>query len=258
MGSFASLERWLVCVGASLAVGFLTYWGMGGLVHRWFYRRRRAEARRWKLQPERWLNRAQDRRALLAGSINIGAGSVVTATFVWYVLGGGRSMIYFDWRERGVAWLVASAILLFFAIDAGLYYSHRLLHHRLLFRHVHRFHHQFVAPTVFTTTATHPVEFFLFQAVVLVPAFVIPLHLTVYFVVLGYTYLIGMIDHVGVRVRWHLPLHADNGFHNEHHIYFHCNFGHHTALFDRLHGTVRRGDRHYDEHTFGGRGRSAP
>jgi lathosterol oxidase len=57
-----------------------------------------------------------------------------------------------------------------------------------------------------------------------------------------------------VRARWRLPLHTNNGFHDDHHVYFHCNYGHHTMLFDRLHGTVRRLDRRYDEKTFGGRG----
>jgi lathosterol oxidase len=233
---------WLVCAGVSLAVTVVTYWGLGGLVHLWFYRRRRDEARHWKLQPERWLDRAQTRRAFLLGSANICAGSLVTATFVWWIGGGaGRSAIYFGWRDHGLVWLPLSAVALYFAIDAGLYYSHRLLHHRLLFRHVHRLHHQFVAPTIFTTTATHPLEFAIFQLMVLLPAFVIPLHIGVYFGVLAYTYLIGMIDHVGVRVHWGLPLHADNHFHDEHHRYVHCNYGHHTALFDRLHGTARSG-----------------
>jgi lathosterol oxidase len=253
-----ALHQWLVCLGLSQLITAVTYWGLGGLVHHWFYRRRRAHAADWKLQPGRWLSPAQTRHALVLGSANIVAGAVVNATFVWYLLRGGWSMLSFDWHRHSLAWTPLSALGLLVLVDAGLYYSHRLLHHRLLFRYVHRWHHRYVAPIIFTTTATHPVEFLIFQTMLILPAFVIPAHITIYFLVMGYTYLIGMIDHVGVRVRWRLPLHGDNAFHDEHHVYFHCNYGHHTSLFDRLHGTVRRADRHYDEHTFGGRGRPLP
>ena len=89
---------------------------------------------------------------------------------------------------------------------------------------------------------------------VLLPAIVIPVHWAVYILVVGYTYLIGMIDHCGIDVRWPLPLHSGNRFHDDHHVYFHCNYGHHTQLFDKLHKTVRRGDRRYGADVFGGRG----
>jgi lathosterol oxidase len=242
---------WLVCAGISLLVSVVTFWGLGGLVHWWFYVHRRAEAHAWKLQPERWLNRTQMRQALWLGGFNLALGSLAGGTFTWYLSHGGWSAIYFDARRFGVAWLAASVLVGLIAVDAGLYYSHRLLHHRRLFRFIHRWHHRFVAPTVFTTTAMHPIEFLIFLSFLLLPAFVIPMHVGAYLIVIGYTYFIGVIDHLGVRVNWKLPLHGDNRFHDDHHVHFHCNYGHHTALFDRLHGTVRRLDRHYDEHTWG-------
>jgi lathosterol oxidase len=70
-------------------------------------------------------------------------------------------------------------------------------------------------------------------------------------VVVLYTYLIGMIDHCGIKVNWPLPLHSGNRFHDDHHVYFHCNYGHHTQVFDQLHGTMHRQDRRYGEHVFG-------
>jgi lathosterol oxidase len=248
------VRDWLANIGVALLVSLLSFGGACGLVHYWFYVRRRAHAARWKLQPERWLTRAQLRQALLLGSINLAYGTVVGGSVAWYVRRGGWSRLYFDPGERGWLYLVASTLGTFVFIDAALYYCHRLLHHRLLFRYVHRWHHRFVAPIVFTTLAMHPVEFILYMSVTLLPIFVVPLNAHAFVGLVAYTYLIGIIDHTGVRLPWNLPVHGDGEFHNQHHIYFHCNFGHHTALFDRLHGTVRRGDRHYDEHTFGGRG----
>jgi len=248
------VRQWLLCVGLALVVSLFTFGGIGGLLHYWFYVRKRAQARDWKLQPHRWLNAAQSRQAMWLGGGNVALGSIMAGTFVWHVARGGWSTLYFDIHQYPLIWLPVSAVLAFFFVDAGLYYSHRLLHHRALFRHIHRWHHRYVAPTVFTTTAVHPVELVIFASFLILPGFIVPMHAGVYGLVAVYTYFIGLIDHSGVRVRWKLPLHGDTQFHDDHHVYFHCNYGHHTSVFDRLHGTTRRSDRHYDEHTYGGHG----
>jgi lathosterol oxidase len=241
---------WIGYVGISVAVSLVTFYGLGGLVHWRFYLRRRAQAADWKLQPERWLGPAQTRQAIWLGGANIVMGAVIGGTLAWHVARGGWSMIYLDAGRHGWWYLPVSFVLTFFLVDAGLYYSHRLLHHRTVFRYIHRWHHRFVAPIVFTTTAVHPIEFLIFEAFLILPAFILPVHAGVYVAVVAYTYLIGMIDHCGIRVRWGLPFHADNAFHDNHHVYFHCNYAHHTPLFDRLHGTVHKPHLHYDEHTW--------
>lgn len=258
MGWTEAFRQWALFVGASVGVSLVTFWGLGGLVHHVFYVRRRASAAEWKLQPERWLSARLSRHAFVLGSANIVMGAVIGGTFAWRVARGGFSLLYLDAGRHGLWYLPVSAVLLFFAVDAGLYYSHRALHGRFLFRHVHRWHHRYTAPIVFTTTAVHPLEFLTFELFLILPAFVIPAHVGVYVAVVAYTYFIGMVDHAGIRVGWKLPLHSNNRFHDDHHVYFHCNYAHHTMLLDRLHGTVRRVDRRYDEQTFGGRGAPSP
>ncbi len=236
----------------SWLVSIVTFWGLGGLVHWFYYVHKKGDALRWKIQPRRWLTRDQLKLAMVLGGFNLTVGSILGGTLAWHVTGGGWSTIYFSVAERGWAWLVGSTALVFVLIDAGLYYSHRLLHHRAIFKHIHRWHHRFVAPVVFTTTAMHPLEFLIFATVLFLPAFVIPIHAGAYVVVLFYTYLIGMIDHSGIKLAVPLPFHADNGFHDEHHTAFHCNYGHHTTLWDKLHGTQKRTDRAYGEDIFHG------
>jgi lathosterol oxidase len=242
------------CVGMSLFVSLATFWGLGGLVHHVFYVRRRERARDWKLQPKRFMPPRLVRHAFWLGSLNMAIGACLGGLFAWHVLRGGWSMLYFDPLAYGVPWLIASALVSFFLIDAGLYYSHRLMHRPWMFRHVHRWHHRYTAPVVFTTTAVHPIEFLFFATAVLLPALVVPVHWAVYVAVVAYTYLIGMIDHSGIDVRWPLPLHAGNRFHDDHHVFFHCNYGHHTQIFDRLHDTVRHEGRRYGIDVFGDHG----
>ncbi len=247
-------RAWAVIVSLSLLVTGVTFWGGGGLVHWIYYVRKRHLAAEWKLQPKRFLSDELTRQAFLLGSGNIFLGAIVGGTFAWHVMRGGWSSIYFDAHEHGLWYLPVSAVFLFFMIDAGLYYSHRAFHGKLLFRHIHRHHHRFVAPIVFTTTAVHPVEFLTFEAFLILPAVILPVHWGVYVAVIAYTYFIGMVDHAGVKLSFWLPLHTNNAFHDDHHVYFHCNYAHHTQLWDRLHGTIRRSGRRYDESTFGGRG----
>lgn len=45
-------------------------------------------------------------------------------------------------------------------------------------------------------------------------------------------------------------------FHDNHHQYFHVNFGFNIYLWDVWHGTYRRKDRVYSEDIFGGKGKS--
>lgn len=248
------LTALLYSVGFSVGVSLLTFWGVGGAIHYQFYVRRRADAAAWKVQPKRFLSTALERHAFWLGSFNMVMGAVIGGVFAWHVARGGASTLYFDPLEHGVPWLFGSAIATYFLIDAGLYYSHRALHGRWLFRHVHRWHHRYTAPIIFTTTAVHPLEFLIFQAFVMLPVVVIPVHWAVYVLVVGYTYFIGMLDHAGIAVRWPLPLHRGPSFHDDHHVHFHCNYGHHTQLFDYVHDTVRKEGRRYGPDVFGGRG----
>jgi lathosterol oxidase len=241
-------------IGVSVAISLVTFWGLGGLVHWCFYVRRRADAASWKLQPRRFLSPAMTRHAFVLGSANMMIGSTIGGLFAWHVSRGGWSSLYFRPLEHGVPWLVTSALTTYVFIDAGLYYSHRFLHRPWWFKRVHRWHHRYTAPIIFTTTAVHPFEFLVFQAFVLLPAVVVPVHWAVYVAVVAYTYLVGMIDHSGVIVGWPLPLHSGNRFHDDHHVHFHCNYGHHTQIFDLVHGTIRRVDRRYGPDIFGGQG----
>lgn len=244
------LTTLLICISASIGVSLVTFWGLGGLVHYVFYVMRRARAADWKLQPKRFLPPRMVRHAFWLGSFNMTVGATLGGVFAWHVLRGGGCSLYFDPLALGAPWLVLSALVTYFLIDAGLYYSHRLLHRPWFFRHIHRWHHRYTAPVVFTTTAVHPIEFLIFASFVLLPALIVPVHWAVYVAVVAYTYLIGMIDHAGIETRWPLPLHSGNRFHDDHHVHFHCNYGHHTQIFDRMHDTVRRAGRKYGIDSF--------
>ena len=245
---------WGIYVGVSTLGGLAVLWLVGGYYHLRYYVRRGDDPQSWKCQPERQLRPGQQRQAMWLSSFNLTLAGLITGSLAFAVQRGLPVPIYLDIAERGYAYTIASALLYFLIVDALAYYAHRALHARPLFRAIHRHHHKFLAPTPFVVTAMHPVEFLIFQTVTFLPLLVLLMHPAGIVAVLLYVFVFNIIDHSGVKLTSALPWQGPSTYHDDHHVHFHCNFGQHLMLWDRLHGTLRRTGRRYGEDVFGGRG----
>jgi lathosterol oxidase len=245
-------------IAMAIAGGLGMYYGIGGVLHLVYYRARRERAGEWKCQPRRWLSPAMQRQQLLLGTANMTAASVASGFFAHHVASGGRTGIYFGFAERGVLYGVGATVFYFLATDLALYWAHRLLHRPLLFRYIHRWHHRYTSPSAFTATAMHPLELALYQSVVMLPLFVLPLPVAGLILVLLYQNYVALVDHSGVDLHSWLPWQGSTRFHDDHHVYFHVNYAQTMGLWDRIFGTHRREGRVYGVEVFGGRGAPAP
>jgi lathosterol oxidase len=125
------------------------------------------------------------------------------------------------------------------ALDAWLYWKHRLLHTRWLFS-FHRAHHGYRDPTAFAGFAVGPLEALLtFWPVVLV-ALPAAIHWApLYFALVGGFVLLNFYLHCGVGsplLEATLPRLFVNtsAFHNRHHANADVNFGEAFTIWDRL------------------------
>ncbi|PZR07162.1 MAG: sterol desaturase [Archangium gephyra] len=125
--------------------------------------------------------------------------------------------------------------------DTFFYWSHRLLHHPLLFARVHAVHHRSHTPSPFSALAFHPLEAML-QGVWALPLFLLPIPTVVWLAFAVAAITINVVGHCGVevvpqRLRASLPWLNYTTNHDAHHAHVRGNYGLYFSLWDRVMGT---------------------
>ncbi|TWO68032.1 DUF2147 domain-containing protein [Caenimonas sedimenti] len=152
----------------------------------------------------------------------------------------GLMKIYSDPEAFGWPWLLASFFVMVVLHDTWFYWTHRLMHHRMLLRWTHRTHHQSLAPTPWAAYSFAPAEA-LVQALFL-PLFLlaVPAHPVVAFLWMAHMIVRNVAGHTGVELvprswlagwwgRWlTTTLH-----HEMHHAHGHANYGLYFTWWDR-------------------------
>jgi len=253
----------------SVLVGYVLYFGIGGYLHMKYYVGQRDAAHLWKCQPNNWLPRRDEIHEMVVGWFSLTLGSVLSAGLATWIFNGGYTSLYFEFGKHGILWSLLEFPLVFIPTDYITYWLHRIYHMPFLYKHFHKLHHTYKQPTAFSVTAIHPVEFFNIQAVYIAPMFLMDIHagdwlgmrlsnfVGVYIFYILYIYYHGIVDHSGINFKalWFQPWQPDCIFHDNHHQYFHVNFGFNVTLWDRLHGTLRQKDKIYREDIFWGKGK---
>ncbi|XP_059812851.1 lathosterol oxidase [Hypanus sabinus] len=155
----------------------------------------------------------------------------------------GYSKLYDSIADSPYGWfgVVLSMISFLFFTDMCIYWIHRFLHHRLLYKHLHKPHHTWKIPTPFASHAFHPVDGFLQSIPYHIYPFLFPLHKVVY---------LGLYVFVNI---WTVSIHDGdyrvprvlegviNGsaHHTDHHLYFDYNYGQYFTLWDRIGGSYK-------------------
>eukprot|EP00095_Tigriopus_kingsejongensis_P012280 snap_masked-scaffold577_size191314-processed-gene-0.29 protein:Tk12280 transcript:snap_masked-scaffold577_size191314-processed-gene-0.29-mRNA-1 annotation:"AGAP000946-PA" len=113
------------------------------------------------------------------------------------------------------------------------FYSHWFLHHRSIYKFVHKQHHEWTAPIAYEAVYAHPVEHLMSN---LIPASVGPLlcnaHVLTTLAFFALITFVTVCHHSG----YHLPLMPSPQAHDYHHMQFNQNYGA-LGILDWLHGT---------------------
>lgn len=131
--------------------------------------------------------------------------------------------------------------------DTYFYWSHRLLHHRLVFPKVHALHHRSTNPSPFAALAFHPLEAVM-QVIWAVPlSLLVPIPSVVWLAFSFLAIFVNVLGHCGVEpypVSWqtHPALKWLNfaTMHNRHHLRLDGHFGLYFSFWDRVMNTAER------------------
>ncbi len=239
--SGASVADFLVDIGGAIASQWLAVAVICALLYgvfRSFFRPRRIQAARfdWRIL----------RHEVLFSALTLSASGLTIGVLHRWLRGSGALTYH---PEPGAWWVTALEFAFyFFVFDLYFYLLHRLMHVDPIYRWVHATHHRSTAPNPLTAFSFNPLEGALAGGFMPLFLSAFELHRSSLWLIYGFQPLMSMFVHSGHEVfpkwwysssltKWLLtPM-----FHDQHHQYFHCNYGGFTTIWDRLFGTVNPG-----------------
>jgi Delta7-sterol 5-desaturase len=156
----------------------------------------------------------------------------------------GITQIYYKSGQYGILYMILSFIMALIFHDFYFYWTHRLMHHERIFKHVHRVHHESTNPSPWAAYSFHPWEALIQALVMPIMVFLYPLHPLVVFLFLTYMIVRNVIGHLGFEIfpkgftknNW-LNWTTAVTHHNIHHERSNSNYGLYFSWWDRWMGT---------------------
>lgn len=153
----------------------------------------------------------------------------------------GLTQIYYKISDYGIGYMIVSFILTLVFHDFYFYWTHRFMHHKRIFKYVHRVHHESTNPSPWAAYSFHPWEAFIQAMVLPIMVFIMPLHTLTIFLFLAYMIVRNVAGHLGFEIlpkgftknKW-LNWNTAITHHNMHHEHFHSNYGLYFSWWDRL------------------------
>ena len=155
----------------------------------------------------------------------------------------GYSRLYMNtsFRAAELGFIALSAFSFLMFTDGAIYWIHRFLHHKHVYKYIHKPHHWWKVPTPFASHAFHPVDGFLQSVPYHIYPFIFPLHKVLYLVLFIFVNVWTVSIHDGdYRVPSLLkPFINGSAHHTDHHLYYKYNYGQFFTLWDRIGGSFR-------------------
>ncbi|XP_050417708.1 fatty acid hydroxylase domain-containing protein 2 isoform X1 [Patella vulgata] len=117
--------------------------------------------------------------------------------------------------------------------ELAFYYSHRLFHHRYLYKYIHKRHHEWTASIGLVSIYSHPIEHIFSN---LLPPFLGPLLMGCHIATAWLWFCVALMSTTVAHCGYHFPFLPSPEAHDYHHLKFNQNFGV-LGVLDRLHGT---------------------
>jgi sterol desaturase/sphingolipid hydroxylase (fatty acid hydroxylase superfamily) len=200
----------------------------------------------------RWLHRKIIARFPLSADVRREIGHSLVTMVIFGLIGSatmtaaaaGWTRMYWNLSDGSQLWYVSSIVIAIFVQDAYFYWTHRMMHHRWLFRRFHRVHHLSRNPTPWAAYSFAPAEAVVEAGIFPLVALTVPIHPSAFGIVMLWQILFNVGGHVGFEYhpKWlmnsplRLLLNTPTN-HVMHHERMQGNYGLYFNLWDRLMGT---------------------
>jgi sterol desaturase/sphingolipid hydroxylase (fatty acid hydroxylase superfamily) len=200
--------------------------------------------RRFKIQP------CRPHRKQVINELKYSLSTVVIFSLmgllIFHLYCAGFTTIYLEVKERGFFYLAASLLGLIVVHDSYFYWTHRLLHTRWFFRHVHAVHHLSTNPTPWAAYSFHPLEAMMQSFILLPMVTLFPIHLGILILFTFIVLMMNVLGHLGYEfypARFKSTLAGkwltSSTHHNLHHQHGSKNFGYYFIIWDLLMATLK-------------------
>ena len=237
------VRRWLESASNSvLMTGFYYLVVVAAFFTLWVWWRHRPGSR-VKLQEKHVAGRQIGRELGLTVVSILVFGSVVPLLFA--VGFGEYTQFYRHIGMRGWPYFFFSIFAMLVIQDTWFYWTHRLMHSRMLFRWFHLAHHRSVNTNPWTTYAVGPLEALVLTGSSILSMVLLPTTGMAFFVTGWLSTIYGVYGHLGYELypRW-VATHwlgrwlNTSVAHNTHHGRGRYNYGYYFLFWDRVMGTV--------------------
>ncbi len=183
----------------------------------------------------------QQRREVYHSLVSVMVFGSVVGTIVFASNSGLPTRLYSPIDKYGWGWYVATLVMAIFVQDAYFYWTHRLLHHRALFRRMHRVHHLSTNPTPWAAYSFNVGEAYVHAGIAPLLLYTIPMHYSAFLAFMLWQVVFNVIGHCGYELFPHRVMRTWAGtfvntptHHVMHHEKINGNFGLYFNYWDRL------------------------
>ncbi|MBM3168899.1 MAG: sterol desaturase family protein [Bacteroidetes bacterium] len=221
----------------------MRYLGIAGVVFLIFYVLLKKPMQHRRIQPlvQKWKNYRRD-----IGFSLLTVVLFATIASLVFVVWRPYTQLFRDPLQYGWGYLVLSFPMMLLIHDAYFYWVHRIMHHPKLYKRIHHVHHLSTNPSPWTAYAFHPLEAILEAGIIPLIAFTLPVSQQALGYFLLFQFVYNVYGHLGYELypknfhkHWLGKWINTGTAHNQHHQYFHGNYGLYTLIWDRLFGTLR-------------------
>jgi Delta7-sterol 5-desaturase len=193
----------------------------------------------WRIQLKERVD-AQQIKSELINSLFTLMVSTLFVMLIYFMQSMGYTKIYTDIDEYPRFFAFGGFFILLLLDDTWFYWTHRLLHHPIFFKYIHKVHHKSIDVNPFTSLSFHWVEVFLLTCWILPVSMIFPMYVPA----LGILQIWGFLDNIKSHLGYEFfpswwnksvgKLMTSSTHHNMHHSQFNGNYGVHFRIWDRL------------------------